>query len=583
MAGSDASTLLSEIRRASQQLANGRRAEALLIYEEVCAGAGELAPVQFELGNLCLEFGDAFRAMSHYRTAVEQAPDNARYLALLGVACLNQGESEQAREALEAALAIDPSIPEAQHALGLYFRNRADYEQAAVHLERALELKPGDINTRKNLVSVLAELNRYDEALVHARKAARQDSSDPGAQFLLSEILAQVGEIDAAVRSLQQILRRHRNFGLAYDLLARIRRVANPEDPLIRQAEDALQKGMSPAERVSIHFALGKMYDDCGEYERAFANFTQGNTQRSKPYDVRNDERLLRALEKLFTPALLDELSAFGNPSAQPVFIVGMPRSGTTLMERIIANHPRAAGAGELPEIWRIAKLLMPNHGARGDLAHARRELTAATLAQHASDYLRALGQGRPDAERIVDKMPTNFFLLGLIRVLFPKAAILHAVRNPLDTCLSCYFQNFTSIRWSSDLELIGRVYGLYRQAMDYWGATLPAGAIVDIRYEDLVTEPEQQARRMLEACGLNWDPAVLEFHREKTVVRTASIGQARQAIYTSSQRRWMNYAGHIGELAGNLAPYLQDDREQLRSHGIELPAGRGWLRRLWR
>ena len=193
------------------------------------------------------------------------------------------------------------------------------------------------------------------------------------------------------------------------------------------------------------------------------------------------------------------------------------------------------------------------------------------------------LRQGRGNATRIVDKLPDNFFYLGIVASLFPNATIIHALRHPLDTCLSCYFQNFTNVRWACDLDLIGERYRFYREIMDYWRSVLPEGRIVDISYEELIDDPKSQGRRLVEACGLNWDDKMLQFHEEDRIVKSASLWQVRQPIYRSSRMRWKNYASHLGTLADALSAYLQDDREELAQNGITLaaPSAMGRLKKL--
>jgi hypothetical protein len=267
--------------------------------------------------------------------------------------------------------------------------------------------------------------------------------------------------------------------------------------------------------------------------------------------------------------------TGLGHPSEQPVFVVGMPRSGTTLIEQMIASHPAAAGAGELAEIPRIAAEVFPADDRRRTARRARSELTAERVAELAETYLGVLRQGREGARRIVDKMPSNFFFLGLITTLFPKATIIHADRHPLDTCLSCFFQSFGVLPWSNDLRSIADFYAIYRDAMAYWRRVLPDGVILDVRYEELVEDPASQARRMIGHCDLEWDDAVLDFSQQKSIVRTASVAQARQPIYKTSKQRWTNYAAQLGDLATELAEYLEDDRELLARHGIELGRAR--------
>ncbi|MGW8370475.1 MAG: tetratricopeptide repeat-containing sulfotransferase family protein, partial [Gammaproteobacteria bacterium] len=426
--GSDANTLLTAIRQASAHLDQGRRTEALLVYHDVSEKAGSHAQVQFELGNLCHDIGDPHKAISHYLIAVEQTPDNAQLLTRLGLAYLNDGDPEKARAAFERATGIDENLAEAHHGLGVYHSKRADFEKAVVHLERACAQKPSSVEIRKNLSFALAECDRHDEALAHARKAVRLNGSDPAAHLLLAEILARIGQMDEAVKLLEQTIRRHRTFGFAYDMLARLRRFSESDDPFIQQAEKMLDKSMSPGERFCLRFALGKMHDDRGRYDEAFAHYEQANLQQKRAHDISEDETSLKRMQKLFTAESIRAFASSGNASAQPVFIVGMPRSGTTLMERIIASHPRAAGAGELPELARLAGTILPPDGGRGVVARARADLSAQNIAGFAEDYLSVLRQSRPDTDRIVDKMPGNFLFIGLIKSLFPNATIINAV-----------------------------------------------------------------------------------------------------------------------------------------------------------
>lgn len=572
MLDTDGNALLADIREASLLLRKDRRPDALLIYHDVKKQAGRDAVVRHELGQLCEQFGDVDEAITHYRVAAEEAPDIPYYLSALGIAYLNSGELDAARETLEQAMNLKADMPEVLHGLGIYAMRRADYLSAVDYLERSARAKPGDASVRINLAMSLTKLNQHERALEHARKAVKLDNSDAGAQLALCTTLTEIGQLDEAVRHLEAAVRKNRSFGPAYDLLARIKKFSPADDTFIGKAEKVLDQSMPAHERYTLHYALGKMHDDCGRYEEAFAHYRQANTLQRKDYDSSVDQTLLRDMKKAFTAAAIQTLSAGGHASAEPVFIVGMPRSGTTLMEQMIASHPLGAGAGELPEIPRLAGSILPAGSRRKIAARARAELTADRISEHAEHYLSVLRQGQPDAaERIVDKMPSNFFFVGLIHCLFPNATVIHAIRHPLDICLSCYFQSFAELPWSNDFMTIARMYGVYRDAMDYWHRVLPAGKILDVHYEQLVDDTDAQARRMISGCGLPWDDQVLDFYEQKRVVKTASIAQSRQPIYKSSKKRWMNYAPHLSELANELQEYLVDDREKLAEFGIRL------------
>jgi len=570
---SESKKLFAEIQQASQYLNNGQRTDALLIYHDVKNLAGRHAPIQYALGQLCEQIGDIDQALTHFVVAAEENPDVTQYQCTLGIAYLNSGERVPALEALEKALELNPEMLDVQHGLGVYYMRQNDYETAVGYLERACEMNRSDSSVRTNLATTLTRLNRHDEALTHARKATRLNGSDPDTHLALCFTLSEVGEMDEAVRHLEQTVRQHKGFGLAYDLLARIKKFSSADEAFMKSAEKALDLGMPAKHRFCLHFALGKMNDDCGNYDKAFSHYQQANLLQRIDYDIDGDKILLKGLKKAFTKTSLESFQSIGHPSAKPVFIVGMPRSGTTLMERIIASHPLGAGAGELPEIPHIAKEIFPPTEWRRVASNIHSRLTAETINTHAEHYLSILQQGRKDAERIVDKMPSNFYFVGLIASLFPHATIINAIRNPLDVGLSCYFQSFSDMPWACDMGTIVTVSSLYREAMEYWHQVLPEGRILDVRYEELVDDPEGQARRMLDGCGLEWDDTVLEFFRKKSVVKTASVAQTRQPIYKSSKARWMKYASHIDELAAGLSEHLQDDAELLAEHGIKLPA----------
>lgn len=576
----DVKKLHAEIARASKRIKTGQRSEALITYGDVTKRAGLHPSLNFELGHLCQQIGDIDQAVKHYRIAAEAAPDNSQYVGMLGIAYLNAEEPEKARTTLENALELNPDSPDIQHGLGVYYMKRGNYELAIDYLERACQLRPSDASMRTNLTTTLIHLNRHDEALAHAQKAVKLDSSDPIAQLALGKTLAEVGDVAGAVKQLEQAVRKNPTYGGTYDVLARMKKFSAEDASFISKTEKLLERGMPPRERCAIHYALGKMHDDCADYDKAFAHFHQANMLQKKPYDIDRDKRLLKGMLRVFTPSALKFGEESGNPTSLPVFVVGMPRSGTTLMERIIASHSQGAGAGELPEIPNTASIIFCDYLRGKSISSVKQQLTPDKLSEHADRYLEILRQGRTTADRIVDKMPGNFLFVGLIKTLFPNATIINAIRDPLDVALSCYFQNFSDLRWGNDFKTIAQVYAIYRRSMDYWARVLPDGSILDVRYEQLIEEPERHARSMIEACGLDWEPSVLEFFRTKSVVRTASMAQSRKPIYTTSRMRWTHYAKYLEPVAADLAPYLESSRDLLLEQGIELPAS-GWLRRM--
>ncbi|MEQ9208925.1 MAG: sulfotransferase, partial [Pseudomonadales bacterium] len=236
----------------------------------------------------------------------------------------------------------------------------------------------------------------------------------------------------------------------------------------------------------------------------------------------------------------------------------------------IIASHSKGAGAGELLAMPQIAHQIVHENESRTP-QRALKRMTAYHMAEYAEHYLQTLRLGRREAARIVDKLPGNYQNLGLIATLFPNARIIHAVRHPLDTCLSCYFQAFDQVRWSNELESIAAMYKLYQDYMAHWKSVLPRHQILDVHYESLVEDPPTEGRRMLEHCGLTWEADSLEFHQQQAVVRTVSHAQVRQPIYQTSKMRWVNYADQLQELVTELSEYLRDDKETLAKYGLVL------------
>ncbi len=296
---------------------------------------------------------------------------------------------------------------------------------------------------------------------------------------------------------------------------------------------------------IGLQYALGKYYDDTKQYEPAFDHFTQANQSSKRfasPYDrgqlTLRVERIIQSFDaKFFTQA-----GGTLHPSERPVFIVGMPRSGTSLAEQILASHPSIYGAGELM-YW---------HGAYEAYRRTEPDRKAALelIPNLAKQYLDRLNALDAQAGRVVDKMPANFWYAGLLHAAFPSARIIHMQRHPFDTCLSIYFQNFFNIgAYAHDLADLAHFYGEYRRVMSHWRRVLPEKALLDVPYEALVEEPETWARRMLAFVGLPWDPRCLDFHQTDRVVITASKWQVRQKISTASVARWRNYEKHIGPL----------------------------------
>jgi hypothetical protein len=305
-----------------------------------------------------------------------------------------------------------------------------------------------------------------------------------------------------------------------------------------------------------VEFALGKAFDDIGDAQKAFAHLTTGNRlhRSAHPYNVSDDLEQFAEIARALSPQTFSTLSGAGDPSRRPVFIVGMPRSGTSLVEQILASHPDVWGGGEQTVLERLLIERTPRAVSPLERARSLRDLQVSDLSSLGSDYVAEISKISSGALRVTDKMPLNFRFVGLIHLILPNAQIVHCRRDPLDTCLSCFAQNFSRGQdWSYDLEDLGRYYRGYERLMSHWREQTPPGRLLEISYEALVADLEGESRRLLAFCGLPWDSACLSFHETRRQVRTASVAQVRQPIYPRSVGRAVRYRPYLGPLMAAL------------------------------
>jgi tetratricopeptide (TPR) repeat protein len=362
-----------------------------------------------------------------------------------------------------------------------------------------------------------------------------------------------IGDIDSARQWLDRTLQTDPAYAGAYRDLANLK-CLTPDDHRFAQLVRLTSARGQPSRRRSIlNMALGEAYRLVGDTEKAFAHYDLGNALKDVTFDIETHRGYLDRVMRYFNPAHFERVAGKGVASEFPVFIVGMTRSGTSLIEQIIASHPAVHGAGERDDIFQLAENLPEVIGANAPFPECVAQLQpddVGVLAAEQLDHLRSIA---PDKARITDKMPSNFMYLGLIATFFPNARIIHCRRDPLDVCLSIYFGEFGGHHpHAYDLEHLGLFYREYERIMEYWSHTLPL-RIFDVRYEDVVDDVEGMTRRLIEFCGLPWDDRCLEFHKNERAVHTRSRLQVRQPIYRSSRGRWRPYARYLAPLADAL------------------------------
>jgi hypothetical protein len=333
--------------------------------------------------------------------------------------------------------------------------------------------------------------------------------------------------------------------GGAWIGLAGARKMTAGDGEWLKGAEASLVSGLAPVSEGGIRFAIGKYYDDVGQFGRAFRSYQRANElwrSAAKPYSTKARRNLVDTMMSVYTREALSRASDGASDSTLPVLVVGMPRSGTSLVEQIIASHPSARGAGEL-EFWSYA-------ARKHEAALAQKPPDAALARKLSAGYLRILQTHAEGAVRVVDKSPFNLDYLGLIHCVFPRARFIYVERDPIDVCLSCYFQSFApSVNFSFDLSDLAHYCREHVRLMAHWRDALPPGTLLEVPYEELVVDQEAWTRRILEFLELEWHPGCLRFHETNRPVGTASVWQVRQRIYKSSVGRWRNYEKFIGPL----------------------------------
>lgn len=364
-----------------------------------------------------------------------------------------------------------------------------------------------------------------------------------------------LGNIEKAEDYFRKAIELKPDYGQAYQGLTEVTDFRS-DDPVIEQILQQLQKTQPEKNRSYLHFAAGRIYDNVNDFDKAFSHFQLGNQLAGISCDMDKYQRITRDMISLYGDTYRKSREACGLDSEQPVFIVGMPRSGSTLVEQILSSHPDVFGAGELPEINKISELMTRHTQSRLAYPNFLPTLPNVILEGYARRYLRhtkALTGSTPH-ERIIDKHPLNMFHVGLIHHMFPRARFIHTYRDALDTCLSCFFQNFSNgVEFSFDLNHLGTFYRIYQRLMEHWQQMLPDN-IFNLNYEELVNNQEETSKALVDFCGLKWDESCLDFNKTQRSVRTASFLQVRQPIYKSALGRHKNYTKHLDILNAALA-----------------------------
>ena len=528
---------------AAQFLQAGRPGDAIAPLQEAALLEPGNAVVQHDLGLACLETGRLAEAVAALRRAVAMQPRDADAFFRMGIALEKLGDTGGALTAYDRATQLQPSLGEAWFRAGALVFTRGHRQEAIGCFRRAAAAGGTTSFGRLSKARALLTEDRYEEAELVLRKTVALDPKNAMAHDLLGNLLAEFGRFGEARSSFERAIALAPLLADSYYDLVRCRPVTR-EDGLLESMEAAFgTPGLEAGQRLRLHLAMGKAADDLGDYALAMQHFDAG-------YAVRRESVLFDAdafpleIERLIarsTPEWIGRAGELGSGDRTPILIIGMPRSGTTLVEQIVSSHPEVAGAGEL-HFWNQRGLAWYGGGADGQ--------EEPFIGQAGEDYLAVLRAIAPKAARVTDKMPFNFLWAGLIHMAFPRAVILHCRRNVMDTALSIHQTHFhpSLVFPTGGAELVTYFRG-YQRLMEHWRKVLPGESLIEVDYEELTRAPEAEIRRIIAACGLTWNDACLHPEANPRAVRTPSKWQARQPINRNSVERWRRYEPWLGPL----------------------------------
>ena len=561
--------------------------EAVEYYRRALALRVTMAEAHNNLGNALRVTGDREGAMHAYQEALTHRERYPEAYNNLGTLLQQENQLDEAEHAMKKAISQSPHYVEAHNNLAsLYFAQKKETEALRI-LGDALKFAPKNpqtllltarIQTRRNnhvaaeqavrlalaekgdnpealtlLGQILHETDRYDEAIQVLEQALEATPNNPEALNFYGVALKSVGRLDEARDHILKALKLNGSMFGAYANLNDLVDFSKEEELFNRM--DAIFEGAANPKAdqfLPLHFAYAKALDDRGEHQRALEHYVIGGKMKRAQLDYNQQETFafFDGIRAAFPKEKFESRIFAGNDDERPVFIIGMPRSGSTLVEQIISSHPDIYGAGEVKYLSRALGLLRDRFPSLPKYPQMMDKITPAQLEIVAKGYIKSISAGAGDAERITDKLLTNYFFAGLIHLLFPKAKIINTMRDPVDTCLSGFTKLFKDdMPHSYDLGELGRYYGKYRELMQHWQEVLPKGVLHTVQYEDVVADTEKAARALIEFLGLEWNKKCLDFHNSDRPVKTASVAQVRRPIYNTAVKRWKKYGDGLQPL----------------------------------
>jgi Flp pilus assembly protein TadD len=538
----------------------GRLAEAEAILRQILAAVPDHHAAWHMLGLIAFEVGKLPLATQLIAHAVRLDGAVPLYHRNLGELYRRLGRLDEAVAAGQRATELAPNDLEAHYNLGLALTDKGEWDAAIRAYRRALELNLNHGLSWNNLGAALEKQGDLAGAEAAYARAVALNPAHHEAQNNLGAIYSQQGRLVDAIRCFEESIKTNPDFIEPHFNLSSLKAYRADDPHLLLLERNLARAGDMPVPaRIRYWFAIGKAREDVGHYDAAFAAYAEGNRLQHErlPCDEARADELLQRLTTVFDRDFFAARRDVPGGDKAPIFIVGMPRSGTTLLEQILASHPAVHGAGELPDLNQVIMDAPVRVGRR--FPDFVPDLQTDDFRRMGEAYAERVWRLVPGAQRITDKMPANFFYIGMIHLMLPQAKIIHAMRDPMDSCFSNYARLFNdTMEFAYDLGTLGRYYVRYVTLMRHWHAVLPAGSILDLRYEDLVADPAGQTRRLLDYLGLPWDANCLAFHQNKRHVKTASVAQVRKPIYQTSVARWWHFESHLQPLLKIVQAYRE-------------------------
>jgi Flp pilus assembly protein TadD len=530
-------------------LAKGRHAEALPHMRQVVAGQPDNASARYNLGRCLLDLRNYAEAERVYEEHVQKHPGDAEAFNHLGLARLAKGNAGAAEQCFRTAIQLHPGEPlfHANFAQSMAHQGRPAEADAAYG--KAIAQDPSSAGFRVQHGWFLLWDGQHEKAEDRFREALQREPENESASGGIATALERRREVDVGLRVLRPFISAvhpHAKVAVSYATLCR--RKAQPEQalPVVRRA---IRPGVAKLEEAALRFAEGDLLDAMGQVDAAFDAYQRANEAQGKRYDADAHKAFVDALIAVFTPELFASMPKPQADTSASVLVCGMPRSGSSLVEQILDTHPEIHGAGELDDLPTIASGIRHYVDGEGRYPHLVAQLNAELVEKLSAARMDSLRR-TSNSPLVVDKLPHNFLHLGLAAIVTPNARVIHTVRDPVDTCLSCFFQHFggSTFAFTNRLDALSSFFAQYHRLMKHWEAVLPL-EMLTVRYEDLVAETETVSRQMLGFLGREWDASVLDFHKNERLVATASYAQVRQPVYSSSVGKAERYRHRIGEL----------------------------------